>query len=60
MKAFELRKKTKEELAEMLKDLRRESDQVRFEISQKKVKNVKKLYGLKKNVARILTALNAK
>ncbi|MBI2054832.1 MAG: 50S ribosomal protein L29 [Candidatus Sungbacteria bacterium] len=60
MKAFELRKKSKEELAEMLKDLRREADQVRFEISQKKTKNVKKLYGLKKDVARILTALNAK
>lgn len=60
MKAFELRKKSKEELSEMLKDLRREADQVRFEISQKKTKNVKKLYGLKKDVARILTALNAK
>ena len=41
MKAFELRKKSKEELAEMLKDLRRESDQVRFEISQNKTTNVK-------------------
>ena len=60
MKAFELRKKSKEELAEMLKDLRREADQVRFEISQKKVKNVKKLIGLKKDIARILTVINVK
>ena len=60
MKAFELRKKSKEELAESLKDLRQEVERVRFETLRKKSKNVKKLFVLKKDIARILTILHTK
>lgn len=58
MKARELRGKSNEELMEILKQKRAELFKKRFEISQKKVKNVKAIRNLKKDIARILTNFN--
>lgn len=57
MKALELRKKSKSELEEMLAELRTNIDALRFGSARKKVKNVKEVSALKKDVARILTVL---
>lgn len=57
MKALELRKKSKTELEEALLELRTKIDALRFGSARKKVKNVKELAALKKDVARILTVL---
>ena len=59
MKVSELRQKSKEELKNMLEDTRKRASELRFIMRQgKKVKNVKEVRGLKKDIARILTLLN--
>ena len=57
MKARELRQKTKEDLEELLADLKKEADELRFGAERKKLKNVKSLFGVKHNIARVLTIL---
>lgn len=57
MKALELRKKSKPELEETLVELKTSIDALRFGSARKKVKNVKELAALKKDVARVLTVL---
>lgn len=57
MKLIELRKKSKEELQKILKDNREKLRQLRFDLSAGKVKNVKEIRNLKKEIARILTLL---
>ncbi|MBI3627511.1 MAG: 50S ribosomal protein L29 [Candidatus Sungbacteria bacterium] len=57
MKAIELRKKTKDELTNKLLDLRAKVETLRFDTERKKVKNVKSLAGVKKDIARILTVI---
>jgi len=40
-----------------LRGKREQADELRFRLPQKKVKNVKELAGIKKDIARILTLL---
>lgn len=55
MKIRELRQKSKEELAALLVEKRERADALRLLILRKKVKNVKELGSVKKDIARILT-----
>jgi len=50
-------KKTPEELKDLLGDKRARAEELSFLLSQKKVKNVKELREVRKDVARILTVL---
>ncbi len=58
MKASELRKKSREELNKTLQELRSRLRQLRFKLASNKVKNVREISQIKKNIARILTLLN--
>ncbi len=55
MKTDEFRQKTKEELRKLLKDNREKLRQLRFDLSAGKVKNVREIRKIKKDIARILT-----
>ena len=55
MKPHELRQKSKEELGILVREKRERVDTLRFLLRQKKVKNVKELSSIKKDIARILT-----
>ena len=57
MKLIELRKKSKGELQKILEDNREKLRQLRFDLSAGKVKNVKEIRNLKKEIARIMTLL---
>lgn len=58
MKVSELKQKTENELADLLKEKRERVDELRWQVSQKKVKNVKEIMAAKKDIARILTLIN--
>lgn len=60
MKAEEIRNKPESELHQLLKDKRSKLREARFNLASGKVKNVKVVRKLKKDVARILTILNEK
>ena len=55
MKLVELRRKQKEELKKILQDNREKLRQLRFDLSAGKVKNVREIRHLKKEIAQILT-----
>jgi len=55
MKTDEFRQKTKEELKKSLKDGQERLRQLRFDLSAGKVKNVREIRKIKKDIARILT-----
>ncbi len=57
MKTRELNQKSDKELKEMLNATRFELGQLKFDLSSKKIKNVKRISGLKKDIARIMTVL---
>ncbi len=57
MKFSELRKKPKEELQKILEDDREKLRQLRFDLSAGKVKNVREIRNIKKEIAQILTLL---
>ena len=57
MKVSELRQKSKEELQDLLHEKKARTDELRWQLWQKKIKNVKELRGVKKDIARILTLL---
>jgi large subunit ribosomal protein L29 len=57
MKASELRQKSKVELAKILQDNREKLQQLRFDLSAGKVKNVREIRQMRKDIARILTLL---
>ncbi len=57
MKIEELRKKTKEELQNILRDDREKLRQLRFDLVAGKVKNVREIRKAKEEIARILTLL---
>ena len=57
MKLEELRKKTEEEILKILQDNREKLRQLRFGLAAGKVKNVREIRKIKKEVARILTLL---
>ena len=55
MKMTELRQKSKPELYKLLQDSRERLRQLRFNLGSGKVKNVREIRELKKDIARILT-----
>jgi len=57
MKAQELRKKDKKELLKTVQEIRKKLSDLRFKFSSNKLKNVKEISNLKKEIARILTIL---
>jgi len=57
MKPVELRQKTKEELENLLVEKQKRTDELGFLLHQKKVKNVKEMTLIKKDIARIITIL---
>jgi large subunit ribosomal protein L29 len=58
MKLEELRKKTKEEMHKILQDDREKLRQLRFDLAAGKVKNVREIRKIKKEVAQTLTLLS--
>jgi large subunit ribosomal protein L29 len=60
MKIKELRQKSKDDLNKILQDDREKVRQIRFDMSSGKVKNVREINKIKKDIARILTILNEK
>jgi len=57
MKINELKQKSKEEIKKTLEDDREKLRQLRFDLSAGKVKNVREIRNIKKEIARILTLL---
>jgi large subunit ribosomal protein L29 len=57
MKAKDLRVKKTEELKKMLEDLRQKKQEYSFNLALGKVKNVKEIHQIKKDIARIMTIL---
>ena len=55
MKIAELRQKAKGELEKILADSRERLSQLRFDLAAGKVKNVREIRKIKKDIARILT-----
>jgi large subunit ribosomal protein L29 len=60
MKLEELRKKSKEELKKLLIDYRERLRNLKFDLAAGKVKNVREIRELKKDIARILTLSKSK
>lgn len=60
MKAVELRKKTEQELADLLEEKKIRREELIPLLREKKTKNVKELLGIKKDIARILTLIAEK
>ena len=58
MKITELRKKPKEEIQKIIRDDREKLRQLRFDLSAGKVKNVREIRKIKKDIARMLTINN--
>ncbi len=56
----ELRLKPEEELNQLLSESQKKLRELRFNLASGKVKNVRTIRVLKKNIARILTILNEK
>jgi large subunit ribosomal protein L29 len=59
MRLEDLRQKTKKELEGLLKDSREKLRQLYFDLSAGKVKNVREIRRIKKEIARILTLLKS-
>lgn len=59
MKIKELREKNQEELKKLLAEKREEIRKLSFDISSKQIKNNRMLRNTKREVARILTLINA-
>ena len=60
MDTAELKTRTKDELQRMLLEKREYLRQLRFDLAAGKVKNVKQIREIKKDIARILTLINQK
>ncbi|MCD6550597.1 50S ribosomal protein L29 [bacterium] len=60
MEAKELVKKSRSELQKLLFETREKLREMRFNLASGKVKNIKEIRALKKDIARILTVLNQK
>jgi large subunit ribosomal protein L29 len=58
MKNSELKTKSKEELYKLLMDSSKKLQELKFNLAAGKVKNVRLVRALKKDIARILTLLN--
>ena len=59
LKILDLKSKNKEELEKMVKEKQERLDTLRFKMPRKEVKNYKELGMIKKDIARILTVVNA-
>lgn len=57
MKVEEIREKTDQELQKILKELREKLMRLRFDMASGKVKNIREIRFIKKDIARILTIL---
>ena len=60
MDVAELKQKPKEELLKILQDSRERLRQLKFDLSSGKVKNIREIRQIKKDVARILTLFSQK
>jgi len=60
MKTAELRQKSQDELKDILAEHQKNAARFRFDAFRKKVKNVKELREIKKNIARVNTLLKEK
>ena len=60
MKGKDLQKKTSAELQKMVKDERTKLQQLRFDLPSGKVKNVREIRKLRRDIARVLTLLKQK
>jgi large subunit ribosomal protein L29 len=60
MKTQELRKLNKEDLLKNLEEKRKNAHELTISLAGEKVKNMKELREMKKDIARILTILNTK
>lgn len=60
MQIKELRLKEAEELKQLLKDLRKRLDDLKFKANQGQLKNVREIRAAKKDIARVMTALKEK
>jgi len=60
MKAKEFRQKTEKELEELLIQDRLKLGQLKFDLASKKLKNVREVRNLRREIARIITILNKK
>lgn len=60
MQPEELRKKDKKELVDSAKELSKKLNDIRFKFSSNKLKNVKEISNVKKDIARILTIIKEK
>lgn len=60
MKVVELRKKPKKELQRTILDLQEKIRELRFNLASGKVKNIKEIRRIRKDIARILTILKEK
>ncbi len=58
MKAVELNQKSKEELEKMVQDGKEKLRQLRFDLAAGKVKNIRQIRLIKKDIARMFTKLN--
>jgi len=57
MKTIELRQKSKQELQQLLKENREKVRQFRFDLISGKVKNIRLIRSIKKDIARIMTIM---
>jgi len=57
MKSVELRKKTKNQLDKLLLEKQERLRQLRFDLASGKLKNVREIRHIKKDIARILTLI---
>lgn len=60
MKASEIKQKSQTELQKVLLDKRDKLRQLRFDLTSGKVKNVREIREIKKDIARIITIINSK
>ncbi|MDD3046138.1 MAG: 50S ribosomal protein L29 [Candidatus Pacebacteria bacterium] len=60
MKIQELKKLNREELMKTLDESRKKAQELRMSLATSKVKNIKEVRGIKKEIAKILTILNTK
>ena len=57
MKTKDLRQKNKEELLILLKERRDKLNELKFMLHQKKIKNVKEIASVRKDIAKVLTII---
>jgi len=57
MKALEIRKKNKEDIEKNLNELRKNLNELLFKLAANKLKNVREIRNMKKDIARLLTII---